>query len=216
MLNSHATRVRRAIDYFIIKSSPNESVDGLWIGCFSSRRESVQSLAQVRAALYLIKTYDPYRYKRVLARFDKILVLDIPARGQFIEDLRRCVLNRDFATTATVEEVASTIVHEATHGELMRRGIGYGAEIRQRVEDICTRQELAFAAKIPSFEKLVERAEMKLALPSATWSDDMTRQRTMQWLSEGGIPSWIIRAADGWYRWKYRRAKKRSDSRQSG
>ncbi|MGQ3279559.1 MAG: hypothetical protein ACT6WE_23840, partial [Shinella sp.] len=191
--NSHATRVRRSIDYVIIKFSSNEAVDGLWIGAFVARSERSHVLAQLRTALRLIKSYDPYRYKRALARFDKILVLHVPSRGQFIPNLRRCVLDTDFVKTATVEEIASTIVHEATHGELIERGIGYGEEIRRRVEGVCTRQELAFAAKIPDFAKVVKRAETKLDLPAETWSDEMSVQRKIQWLKDDGWPNWMLR-----------------------
>jgi hypothetical protein len=59
--------------------------------------------------------------------------------------------------TTTLEEIASTIVHEATHARLERWGISYDEKQRSRVEAICLRRELNVAASLPHSEPLREQ-----------------------------------------------------------
>jgi len=208
LLNSHATWISRTVDRLIIKTSWSEVIDGIWVGAHASKRESAAILPRLREALALIRARDPYRYKWVLVHFDRILVVNMPARGQFVPALRRCVLDQEFVETDAIEAIASTIVHEATHGELFRRGVGYDEAIRQRVEDICTRQELAFARKLPDGEGIRARAALKFALPQDTWSGEATFERNVEWLRETGVPNWVLKAllsARGWrVRWALR------------
>jgi len=46
----------------------------------------------------------------------------------------------------------------------MGRGIGYDEDIRARVERVCIRRELAFAAKLPNGEQVRQQAERILPL----------------------------------------------------
>ena len=73
-----------------------------------------------------------------------------------------CVIDERFVVDegTTPEMIASVIVHEATHARLFRMGIGYEEGRRARVEQVCLRRELAFAAKLPDRAKVgLQRAE---------------------------------------------------------
>jgi hypothetical protein len=102
--------------------------------------------------------------------------------------------------TTTVERIAATIIHEATHARLERRGIQYVEKQRQRIEAVCIRRELNFIAKLPNAEPLQEaRAD---ALEWCTggerefFSDSNFATRREEGSVEGlrylGVPEWLI------------------------
>jgi hypothetical protein len=51
--------------------------------------------------------------------------------------------------STTSEQIASAIIHETTHARIERHGISYKEELRSRIEAVCVRRELAFAARLP-------------------------------------------------------------------
>ncbi|AZO45514.1 hypothetical protein EJ076_32700 [Mesorhizobium sp. M7D.F.Ca.US.005.01.1.1] len=111
-----------------------------------------KSADKVAAALHLIQVMDPVRYRRVVRDLKQIWITTIPgAAGQFVRSTSTCELDERFVTGEhiSIEEVAGAIVHEATHARLDQCGIGYEERLRTRVEEVCMRRELAFAAKLP-------------------------------------------------------------------
>ena len=82
--------------------------------------------------------------------------------------------------TRDAESVATAIVHEATHARLWHRGIRYDEAVRQRVEGICLRRELALARKLPDGHHVRQWAENTLALPVSYWTDESARDRSLQ------------------------------------
>jgi hypothetical protein len=96
--------------------------------------------------------------------------------------------------------IAATIVHEATHARLDRCGIGYD-KLRPRVEAVCFRRELAFAAKLPNGEQVREQAERKLVFYATEdyWTNAAFAERYVndhiEALRNLGAPDWIGRTA---------------------
>ena len=106
---------------------------------------------KVAAALQLIQNFDPLQYRRVVRDLEQIWITTIVgAAGQFVAATSTCELDERFVTReyTSVEEVASAIVHEATHARLDRCGVGYEEGLRARVEKVCMGRELAFAARL--------------------------------------------------------------------
>ena len=99
-------------------------------------------------------------------------------------DTRYCL-----AETTTPELLAAVIVHEATHARLWRRGIRYEEAQRPRIEEICVRREIAFAAKLPNGEDAHDQAERTLALCATgeNWTSAAFRERYI----EGGQLNYI-------------------------
>ena len=177
VLDSHSSTVRRLLDRILIRLSRSIIVDGLWIGVFGDE-ENPEVLHRVNGALQVIKTYDPYRYKRVLRETHRVWVHYLPGNpAEFATELRRCLLDPRFVLSSSPEIIASAIVHEATHGKLGRYNIGYSEEIRHRVEKVCMRQELAFARKLPNGEELRQRVDRRLAFPPELWTSEAMYQR---------------------------------------
>jgi uncharacterized protein YjaZ len=101
----------------------------------------------------------------------------------------------------TVEEIASTIVHEATHARLERYGIEYEEQRRARIEAICFRRERAFAARFTDGAELQERIARYLEWYQANpeqFSDTRFQENRMAGgidaLRYLGTPDWLIRA----------------------
>lgn len=187
-------------DRLELRLSTSKRVDGLWIGTYESEPERV--LRRVEEALCLIKAYDRLRYDRLIRDLERVWVRLLPGDlGGFNESLDACELDSRFvlADTSFPEVIASTIVHEATHARLMRRGIGYEEELRARVERVCFRSELAFAAKLPNGEEVRGRAERALELRTAPglWTDRAFSERYVeggiQALRHVGAPDWLAR-----------------------
>ena len=180
--------------------STSRHVDGIWIG---SWRRNPEDLTSVEGALSLIKQHSPLDYARIIRELERIWVtLSVYGRGQYHHALRACILDEryvaDSATTA--EQIASTIVHEATHATLERYGIEYKEELRTKIEAICFRRQLAFAVRLPNSTELQEieqRLEWYQANPDQ-FSDAQFREYHTAGGAEAlrflGTPDWLIRA----------------------
>ena len=169
------------------------------------RSKFLNASRRVEQALLLIKHHDPVRYARLLRDMERIWVdLLFGSWGQYRHRLKMCVLDERFvlADTTTPEQIASTIVHEATHARLMNCGIAYEPERRARVEAACFRRERAFADKLPNSEVVKEDAERSLTgYPPDYWTDESRRKRAedsfadvMRYL---GAPDFLIRGVVG-------------------
>ena len=150
-------------DRFALWFSKGTRVDGLWIGGFFVDKSS-PAFSRVEEALHLIKTYDKICYSHLIRDLDRIWVMLLPSsRGSYIHALRACKLDERFLTSDKTRPdiVASVIVHEATHARLLACGIGYGEDIRARVERVCIARQLAFAAKLPNGQEVRTEADRK-------------------------------------------------------
>jgi hypothetical protein len=91
-------------------------------------------------------------------------------------------------------------VHEATHARLMRCGIGYDEALRARVEAVCMRREIAFAAKLPDGKEITDRAKDNLerCADGSYLTNVAFRQRyddaNISELRRLGCPAWLIQA----------------------
>jgi hypothetical protein len=98
-----------------------------------------------------------------------------------VDRLRLCVLGADYVRSAdsTTAEIASTIVHEATHARLRRFSYDGNEPLRYRLEGLCTRAQLDFLARVPGEHSIVSHLEERFAQPAAFWSDEEIRSRRM-------------------------------------
>jgi hypothetical protein len=194
-----------------LRLSSGRHVDGLWIGTTDGEPERV--LARVEQALGLIKQFDRRRYDRLILDLERIWVHPLPwSIAGFEASLNACELDTRYvlADTTPVEMLAACIVHEATHARLWQCGIGYEEKLRQRVEAVCFRQELAFAAKLPDGAYVRDAAEHALATPPEYWRDESFNERLISGSAETfrylGIPTWVARSLQtvgrciGWLR----------------
>jgi hypothetical protein len=150
MILDHSTLLKRVLDWVVLRRSDSICVDGLWVGVFTDNKNN-EVLNKVRDALLLIKTHGPYRYRRVLREADRILVTLIPgAAAAWAPVLRRCLIDARLVRSHPPAMIANAIVNEVTHGLIIRYGVGYEKDYRARIENICLKQERAFASKLPA------------------------------------------------------------------
>lgn len=182
--------------------SMSRHVDGVWIG---SRRGSPEDLTRVEGALLLIKHHSPLDHARIIREIERIWVtLLFYGRGQYQHSLRACILDERYVadSATTIEEIASTIVHEATHARLERHGVEYSEEQRTRIETICFRRELAFAVRLPNSAELQQEIgrclEWSQANPGQFSDTNFRENHTVggaEALRHLGTPDWLVRAA---------------------
>jgi hypothetical protein len=187
--------------------SRNRRVDGLWVGVLGDKKDD-HLLQRVEDALKLIEKYDPTRYRRILRDVDRIWISHlIGARGQFNDTLKTCGLDFKFVSSSSPDLIASIIVHEATHAHPCLRKLGYPEEFRYRIEQICIKQQLAFAKKHPNGKDAIEQAEQLLALDQSFWSNAAFRERRpkqeLAAATAAGFPQWLVKVI-----WKLRKKPK--------
>jgi hypothetical protein len=160
-------------------------------------------LRRVEDALRLIKDHDPLHYSRIISNLERIWVDLLPnARAIYEPSLNACKLDERFVLleTTTLPQIASSIVHEATHARLERWGISYDDEkARPRIEAICLRRELNFVGKLPQAEPLREEIARTLewCIGDHNYFSNinlwqMTDQGNIEVLRHLGTPDWIV------------------------
>jgi hypothetical protein len=180
--------------------SKGRKIDGLWVGTMESKPHP--ALRRVEEALQLIKRHDMLNYSRITRNLDRIWVHLIPSAGAHYErSLNACVIDERYVLreTTTIERIASTIVHEATHARLEGWGISYVEERRSRIEAICLRRELSFLAELTDSESLQEEIVRTLEWCTTNrdhLSDASFRERDSLGNAEIfrylGVPDWLI------------------------
>jgi hypothetical protein len=154
----------------------------------------------VSEALSLIRQHDPIRYKRIVRDLTRIWVMLLPGNiGQFRESTWTCELDQRFILDGKTgpELIASAIVHEATHARLSRAGIEYEEESRTRIEQVCVRRQLAFAATLPNGTEARSWAEQISDGSPGDMSNAAMANRTFDgWIEAArhlGLPEWFVK-----------------------
>jgi hypothetical protein len=151
---------------------------------------------RLREAMELLRIHAPSRHQRVLKCVRGFMIFgagSVTADFHQKEGVCRLAENFVFSTEGTLAAIASTIVHEATHGWLFGRGIGYNEPIRHRVERICIRAALFVSLKLPNAGDEVERCRRELVLGPEVFSDAGIVAMQTRSLREHGCPEWLIR-----------------------
>lgn len=196
--------------------SKSHTIDRLWIGTTESK--PYPALRRVEEALQLIKRHDTLNYSRITRNLDRIWVHLLPsAQAHYDRSLNACTLDERYVLneTMTLERIASTIVHEATHARLESWGIIYEEKSRYRIEAICLRREHNFLTKLPDSGLMQEEIERTLEwcgsdqtyLSDASFRDrkDQGEIDTLRYLK---APDWFVQFAV----WLIRRRRSRTSA----
>lgn len=179
---------RRLLVHLLLRLSPKVIIEGFEV---SALNESLTTrlLSQLQSALELIKHVDPRIFQRLHRDIKRIMLVSVggPEYWPFANGL---IVNADVVEGSDSEFVALTIVHEGTHARLWKSGIRYTPELRERIERVCVRAELAFVSRLPDSAFWVDHVTQKLAMPwwtSAQISQRQVRAREALW------PRWLVR-----------------------
>lgn len=121
--------------------------------------------ARLDDALGIIERHQPWYFRHLVRDFARIAVRRYPCRGAYFPDERTCLVELTFSVNPefSTSQIASTIVHEAMHARLDRRGVAFTREIAARHERFCRRAEVELGMSVPDGEPIVERALASLA-----------------------------------------------------
>jgi hypothetical protein len=124
-------------------------------------------IQRLGAALDLISTYAPQRFRRLKHDFAGLVVRRFPCRGAFFPEQRECLVELTFTVNPqhTLPEIAASIVHEATHARVARMCGSLSWELRAKEERLCRKAELEFGLAVPDGQVVVQRARDSLTLP---------------------------------------------------
>ena len=190
----------RVIDKIQLALSTGRRIDGIWVGSY----RTPEHLTRIESALLLIKQHSPVHYSRIIGDLERVWIFLLPhGLAEYRHSLRACVLDERYVadSSTSVERIASTIIHEATHAKLERCGIRYKEELRAGIEAVCVRRELAFAARLPDSAQLREELAQHLSwyqanpeyFRDAQFLERQTNGET-EVLRHIGAPDWLIRA----------------------
>jgi len=196
----HRTRPR-VIDRLLLARSCGRQVDGIWVGSWRPPENSTR----IEQALRLVKQHSPLHYARILGNLKRIWIFLLShGRAEYNEALSACVIDERLIADpeTSTEEIASIIVHEATHARLDRCGIEYREGLRARIEAVCLRRELDFVTRLPDSLALQERLVNMLDWygDNQDYFSDARRLEgdadgDLETLRYAGVPEWFIRAA---------------------
>jgi hypothetical protein len=138
-----------------------------------AEEEGEVTLDRLRSVLELIAQVDQRRYQR-MQRDLKRIVLMKAGGPEYASETEACILSSGYVRDGDPGVVAATLVHEATHARLCKAGIGYGRSIRARVEQLCVREEMAFAVRLGRQDVL---AHLQQKLASPWWTEAALKER---------------------------------------
>jgi len=166
---------------------------------FGTEEERTIAATKLRYALQLLARFDPERHVRVLRDLTAVIVLrDTVAAASIDESTRVCLLSgAQIRLDKNGLATAILLVHEATHGMLLRRGFCIEACGRGRVERCCTRAQASFVRHLPEFagkqEILKSLSVSEEETLAADYSPAARRRRLADKLREIGWPNWLVR-----------------------
>lgn len=110
------------------------------------------------AALQFLQNHDPRRFARVKRHIEWVVNCDLELgmAAEYRYETRTCAIDfkdaePDSDMNVEVGRYARTLVHEATHGAVLKRGIPYRSELRARTEALCVAEEHRFLDRVASF-----------------------------------------------------------------
>lgn len=176
--------VRRAVGS---ANTSNYTVRGFRVTVENSRPDIATPfvLGRLEAALALIETYQPSRFRHLRRDVAQFWVTSYPCRGAYLPAQQTVMTELSFLARQSefsLAEVAASILHEGIHARVhqMRIRLGFGTlpHDRSKEERLCRRAELAFGIALPPAlgRPVVARATESLALaddqvaPDVDWA----------------------------------------------
>ncbi len=172
----------------ISRNSSNKmcrEIHGIPVRVINTRRDidSGHVLDRLTRALDLIATYAPRRFRRLQHDVAGIVVRRFPCRGAFFHLEQECLVELTFLVNPrhTLEEIAASIVHEATHARVAQMCGPLPQEQRAREERLCRRAELELGLALPDGAGVVQRARFALGMadhevaPAVDWAEGARR-----------------------------------------
>jgi hypothetical protein len=182
--------IRRLVRFLAVRIVPFVVVDGLdvfFVDPGVSRERVRERLAE---ALAHLKQCDRRRYNLVHRQIRHVMVW--PGHYNAYTSLGGVLLASEHIQDATPAETIGTLVHEAVHLRMARRGVRAGGDRQAKIERRCLAEQvdslLRCSLITPSTaDKIVG------ALSTEWWSDSAYRLDLEQLMRKAGLPLWSAR-----------------------
>ncbi|MEM9354352.1 MAG: hypothetical protein AAGA92_15200 [Planctomycetota bacterium] len=180
-------------------------LDGFWVVDLAAGDiPGVNFHDQLGRVLECIRRHDPRRADRVrrqIRRFINTSIID--SGGAYLRRGRGCQINCKSYYDAVVGwgsldegeqrvltlQLASIIVHEATHGVFYEAGIPYDERFRERIERRCRREQTLFMRRAaPDFQDACGKR--------VDWADEYSDERSREYYEKYWARSWWGRLRD--------------------
>ena len=132
---------------------------GIILADFRNRRHQTPHFRDtILSSLQLLQRADPRRFRRVQQHIAWITNCTLPRAGaEYAHAIRTCYLefqepNGEFDIPYLIGWYACVLVHEATHGVIRSRGILYSPALRERIEQLCVREEQRFVRRLSAID----------------------------------------------------------------
>jgi hypothetical protein len=169
----------------------------------SSKYDPEAIWAGLGAALDLIAAYKPVWIARLEELGVRIHVQTTPGTRAKLVGGDLAVLDSYFVSSFLPAQIASSVVHEATHARVRARGIEYSTSTIAREERMCRRSELRLgyallAAGEQGAEAVIQRAAAALSLadeqvaPAVDWRE-LAVLAEVNRIAELPVPKWLKR-----------------------
>ena len=196
VLKSAAGYISRAVIGMVAWGCGRASAYGIPLVSLDDAKDAINEIffAKVTLALGLIDKYDHRRLGRM--RRDLSAVWLMRAGGAYFEvSTRRCVLSWQNIVAGDARSIAMTLVHEAAHARIYRRGVMKTPRATAaRHEAAAVRQQIAFATLLPDSESLLKYYSTVLQTP--WWTPEQMRERELEQLRAYKISDWIVRRTE--------------------
>ena len=138
------------------------TLHGIPVGLLSPDKAET-AWSRVDTALEIISRFDPRRLGRLRSDVGRIFVGPMK-HPLFSPPTRVCFLDEGTVLEWATGDIASSLVHEAVHARLRRKGLtAFGADFSEREEELCIDEQIAFAKRLPPDEfTAIDQALLRL------------------------------------------------------
>ena len=172
----------------ILRLYPHRSVNGIRIVFTDVELSRDLTCERLSQSLELIKAADALQYRRIVRYVRQIVVW--PAHYSVATPPSMIQLSIAHVMESDPLELASVLIHEATHLRIARHGIPDSNDFRERIERRCVKEQVAFLrtrgftgeAMAKVFDELLE---------TAWWSDEARRKDFERVIADSGMPEWV-------------------------
>jgi len=136
--------IDRLLERVLIRCSQTALLRGVSVSVLDIAGQSQAHLSRLEGALALIAELDPRRFRRLCQDLRRVLVMRLD-RNELSMYTGTCYLSIAAVVDHDAPLIACDLVHEATHARLRHAGLRYWPDLQRRQEELCVREEIAFA-----------------------------------------------------------------------
>lgn len=181
-----AHAVQSASERLVLVSAEAILVQGVKVRICHGAPNHDAVAAKLGRALTLLKSVRPGLAKRSMQSIRRVVVWR--GNSEYWSSTHACAVDAKlFGDDYPDYVLASTLVHEATHARLDRADLQWREDLRARVEQICTNQQIDFAKLVPGTERY--RAWLQDGLTIPWWTKEGIRARRLAAMQEAELPT---------------------------